>query len=56
MRWGYSLVLWHFGVKIHAFHTHQLKIVIHEGGAQLVSRQLNTEEEGGSRLGLEHVF
>lgn len=56
MGWEYSLVLRYLGVEIHAFHAHQLKIVVHEGSTQLVSRQLNTEEEGGSRLGLEHGF
>jgi hypothetical protein len=53
---GHSLVLWPLRVEIHALHTHQLKIVIHEGSAQLVGRQLNTEEEGGSRLGWSMSF
>ena len=54
MRCERSLVFRYLGVKIHALHTHQLEIIIHQGSAQLVSRQLDTEEEGGSRLGLEH--
>ena len=50
------LILRYLCVKIDTLHTHQLEIVIHESSTQLVGRQLDTEEEGGSRLGLEHVL
>jgi hypothetical protein len=51
-----SLVFRYLGIEVHAFHAHQFEVFIHKGSTQLVGGQLDAEEEGGSRLGLEHVF
>ena len=51
-----SLVFRYLGIEVYALHAHQLEVFIHKGSTQLVGGQLDAEEEGGSRLGLEHVF
>lgn len=43
--WEYSLVFRYLGVEIDALNAHQLKVVIHKGGTQLVGGQLYAEEE-----------
>ena len=36
--WRYLLIFRDLGVEVHTLHTHQVEVVVHQGGTQLVCR------------------
>lgn len=47
---GYSLVFRQLCVKVHTFHSYQFQTLVYDGRSELVSRELQSQEERRSIL------